>query len=96
MAASRRPTTSSWTAAWRLKALAAHLSEDERARLRCARQACNRPLASYSDVVTIYDVGENDGKSFIAMEPSPAGTLADRAAATSEPARATASVERDR
>jgi len=62
-----------------VKVLAAHLGEDERARLRFAREARTAAgLSSHPNVVTIYDVGEHDGKSFIVMELVPGGTLADR------------------
>jgi serine/threonine-protein kinase len=62
-----------------VKVLASHLSEDERARLRFAREARTAAgLSSHTNVVTIYDVGEHDGKSFIVMELVAGGTLADR------------------
>src|SRR5687768_15528186 len=62
-----------------VKVLALHLGEDERARLRFAREARTAAgLSSHPNVVTIYDVGEHDGKSFIVMELVPGGTLADR------------------
>jgi serine/threonine-protein kinase len=62
-----------------VKVLATHLGEDERARRRFAREARTAAgLSSHPNVVTIYDVGEHDGKSFIVMELVSGGTLADR------------------
>src|SRR5829696_5479830 len=62
-----------------VKVLAAHLSEDERARRRFAREARTAAgLSSHPHVVTIYDVAEHDGRSFIVMELLRGGTLADR------------------
>ena len=62
-----------------IKVLAAHLTEDDRARRRFAREARTAAgLSSHPHVVTIYDVAEYDGKSFIVMELLRGGTLADR------------------
>jgi predicted Ser/Thr protein kinase len=62
-----------------IKVLALHLSEDDRARRRFAREARTAAgLSSHPHVVTIYDVAEHDGKSFIVMELLRGGTLADR------------------
>mgnify|MGYP003288008206 CR=1 FL=1 len=68
-----------------IKVLAAHLSEDDRARRRFAREARTAAgLSSHPHVVTIYDVGEHDGKSFIVMELVGGGTVADRLRAGEE------------
>src|SRR4051812_11037362 len=62
-----------------IKVLASHLGEDDRARRRFAREARTAAgLSSHPHVVTIYDVGEFDGKSFIVMELLRGGTVADK------------------
>jgi serine/threonine-protein kinase len=62
-----------------VKVLASHLSEDDRARRRFQREARTAAgLSSHPNVVTIYDVGEYAGKSFIVMELVGGGTVADR------------------
>jgi hypothetical protein len=68
-----------------IKVLASHLSEDDRARRRFAREARTAAgLSSHPHVVTIYDVAEYDGKSFIVMELLHGGTVADRLRAAEE------------
>jgi len=68
-----------------IKVLASHLSEDDRARRRFAREARTAAgLSSHPHVVTIYDVAEYDGKSLIVMELLRGGTLADRLRAGEE------------
>ncbi|HKH19116.1 MAG TPA: serine/threonine-protein kinase, partial [Solirubrobacteraceae bacterium] len=68
-----------------VKVLASHLGEDDRARRRFAREArAAAGLSSHPHVVTIYDVGEHDGKSFIVMELVAGGTVADRLRAGDE------------
>ena len=68
-----------------IKVLAMHLSEDDRARRRFAREARTAAgLSSHPHVVTIYDVAEYDGKSFIVMELLRGGTVADRLRAGEE------------
>jgi len=68
-----------------IKVLASHLSEDDRARRRFAREARTAAgLSSHPHVVTIYDVAEYDGKSLIVMELLRGGTLADRLRAGDE------------
>ena len=62
-----------------VKVLGAHLGEDERARKRFEREARTAAgLSSHPHVVTIYDVGEHDGHSFIVMELLRGGTVADK------------------
>src|SRR3712207_9114272 len=62
-----------------VKVLAAHLNEDERARKRFQREArAAAGLSSHPHVVTIYDVGEHEDRSFIVMELICCGSLADR------------------
>src|SRR5215213_7256956 len=68
-----------------IKVLASHLSEDDRARRRFAREARTAAgLSSHPHVVTIYDVGEHDGNSLIVMELVGGGTVADRLRAGEE------------
>src|ERR687898_1252820 len=68
-----------------VKVLASHLSEDDRARRRFAREARTAAgLSSHPHVVTIFDVAEFDGKSFIVMELLRGGTVADRLRAGDE------------
>ena len=62
-----------------VKVLTPVMGEDDWSRERFAREA--RAAASLSDcdhVVTIYDVGEHAGRTFIVMEYFVGGTLADR------------------
>ena len=62
-----------------VKVLSPVMGEDDSSRERFAREA--RAAASLSDcdhVVTIYDVGEHAGRTFIVMEYFVGGTLADR------------------
>jgi serine/threonine-protein kinase len=62
-----------------VKVLASHLSEDDRARKRFQREArAAAGLSSHPNVVTIYDVGEHDGRVFMVMELMRGGTVADR------------------
>jgi eukaryotic-like serine/threonine-protein kinase len=62
-----------------VKVLAPHLSEDDRSRRRFAREARTAAgLSTHPNVVTIYDVGEHEGRSFIVMELLRGGTVADR------------------
>jgi tRNA A-37 threonylcarbamoyl transferase component Bud32 len=68
-----------------VKVLASHLGQDDRARRRFAREArAAAGLSSHPNVVTIYDVGEHGGKSFIVMELVGGGTVADRLRAGDE------------
>jgi eukaryotic-like serine/threonine-protein kinase len=62
-----------------VKVLASHLSEDDRARLRFEREArAAAGLSTHPHVVTIYDVGEHDGRAFMVMELMSGGTVGDR------------------
>jgi eukaryotic-like serine/threonine-protein kinase len=62
-----------------VKVLAGHLSEDERARRRFQREArAAAGLSSHQNVVTIYDVGEHDGRTFMVMELMRGGTVGER------------------
>ena len=62
-----------------VKLLAPHLGEDERARRRFQREArAAAGLSSHPNVVTIYDVGEHDGRAFMVMELMPGGTVMAR------------------
>jgi eukaryotic-like serine/threonine-protein kinase len=62
-----------------VKVLASHLSEDERARARFAREArAAAGLSSHPHVVTIYDVGEHGGRVFMVMELMRGGTVGER------------------
>jgi serine/threonine-protein kinase len=61
-----------------VKVLAQHLSDDERARKRFEREArAAAGLSSHPNVVTIYDVGEHDGRAFMVMELMRGGSVAD-------------------
>jgi eukaryotic-like serine/threonine-protein kinase len=62
-----------------VKVLSPALDADERAHRRFLREA--RAAARLGDcrhVVTVYDIGEHEGRSFIVMEHFAGGTLADR------------------
>jgi serine/threonine protein kinase len=62
-----------------VKLLGSHLSEDDRARQRFQREArAAAGLSNHPNVVTIFDVGEHDGRTFMVMELLTGGTLADK------------------
>jgi tetratricopeptide (TPR) repeat protein len=62
-----------------VKVLAEHLAGDERAVLRFAREARTAAgLSGHPNVLTIFDVGEHEGRPFIVMEYLSGGTVGDR------------------
>src|SRR3954449_2522353 len=62
-----------------VKVLAEHLNSDDAARRRFQREArAAAALSSHPGVVTIFDVGEFEGRSYIVMERRMGGTLADQ------------------
>src|ERR671929_992882 len=62
-----------------VKILAPHLGQDERGRRRFQREArAAAGLSSHPHVVTIYDVGEHDGRAFMVMELMRGGTVGER------------------
>jgi eukaryotic-like serine/threonine-protein kinase len=62
-----------------VKVLAPHLGQDDRARRRFGREArAAAGLSSHPNVVTIYDVGEYDDRTFMVMELMRGGSVADR------------------
>ena len=63
-----------------VKLLAERFSRDESVRRRFTREAlASARLSGHPHIVTIFDVGEYEGRPFIVMEYLSAGTLADRA-----------------
>jgi serine/threonine protein kinase len=61
-----------------VKVLAEHLNEDPIARRRFEREArAAAGLSSHPGVVTIFDVGEHNGRAFLVMERLDGGTIAD-------------------
>jgi serine/threonine-protein kinase len=62
-----------------VKVLAGHLAADDRAHRRFEREArAAAALSSHPNVVTIYDVGEHDGRVFMVMELMRGGTVGER------------------
>jgi predicted Ser/Thr protein kinase len=63
-----------------VKILDEHVAESREFRQRFRREALTAArLSGEAHVVTIFDVGEHDGRPFIVMEYLPGGTLAERA-----------------
>src|SRR5437868_3484554 len=61
-----------------VKLLAEHFVGDERAKVRFTREArAAAALSSHPHVVTIFDVGEQDGRPYIVMEHFAGGSVAD-------------------
>ena len=74
-----------------VKLLASHLSEDDRARQRFQREArAAAAVSNHPNVVTIYDVGEHDGRTFMVMELLTGGTVADKLRSGDRPSPRTA------
>jgi eukaryotic-like serine/threonine-protein kinase len=62
-----------------VKVLAAGYAEEERANRRFVREArAGARLSECRHVVTVYDIGEHDGRPFMVMEYFSGGTVADR------------------
>ena len=62
-----------------IKVLAEHLNEDVAARERFQREArAAAALSFHPGIVTIFDVGEHEGRPYIVMEYLRGGSLADR------------------
>ena len=74
-----------------VKLLAPHLGADEKARERFLREARTAATVSqHPHVVTIYDVGEHEGQSFIVMELYRGGSVGDRLRRSGAPDRSLA------
>jgi Tol biopolymer transport system component len=61
-----------------LKILPPHLTTDEAAGKRLLREARAAATLEHPNICTVYEVGEADGRSFIAMQYVDGNTLADR------------------
>jgi len=65
-----------------VKVLSSGYAQDERANRRFVREArAGARLSECRHVVTVYDIGEHDGRPFMVMEHFSGGTVADRQAA---------------
>src|SRR4029079_17025813 len=70
-----------------LKRLAESCARDEELRRRFRREARLAARLSHPNVVRVFDVGEDGGRPFIAMEYVEGGTLADPVARRGRPPR---------
>src|SRR5499427_8349797 len=61
-----------------IKILPAHLSENAEARQRFDREARSISSLNHPNICTLFDVGQQDGTSFLVMEYLEGETLADR------------------
>jgi serine/threonine-protein kinase len=62
-----------------VKVLSPAYAQDERANRRFMREArAGARLSDCRHVVTVYDIGEHDGRPFMVMKHIPGGTVADR------------------
>jgi eukaryotic-like serine/threonine-protein kinase len=62
-----------------VKVLSAGYAQEERANRRFLREArAGARLSECRHVVTVYDIGEHEGRPFMVMEHFPGGTVADR------------------
>jgi eukaryotic-like serine/threonine-protein kinase len=74
-----------------VKVLSVGYAQEERANRRFLREArAGARLSECRHVVTVYDIGEHDGRPFMVMEHFPGGTVADRLRSGREVSRALA------